>query len=123
MPGQDFGGGDGLDRLAQAHFVADQRPARAYCKQGALGLIAIDGHLEQLLQQSIVDATAKDVVQRRGPSLGVALPRDKIERVVIGAQFMAGLGRRSHEAIQLAEAFRRQGPAARFVEQQRGRLR
>ena len=50
MSRQNLGCRDGLDGLAQPHFIADQHTTRANSKQCALGLIGIEWRFEHLLQ-------------------------------------------------------------------------
>ena len=47
---QQLCGGDGLDRLAQAHLVAEKPAARTCGKQCALGLVRVELGLEQPTQ-------------------------------------------------------------------------
>ena len=44
---EQLGRGDGLDGLAQAHLVADQRPAGARGEQRAFGLVGVERALQQ----------------------------------------------------------------------------
>ena len=52
-PGPQVGErGDGLDRLAQAHLVAEDRPPLAQGELGAEGLVAAERRLQQLVSSS-----------------------------------------------------------------------
>ena len=103
MPRQNFGGRDGLDGFAQAHFIANQRPARPDGEQCAFGLIGIHGHFEQVLHQGISTAAWKNTVERYGTPLGIAPSGNKIKRIVIGAQFMPALGHCGNKMLQFAK--------------------
>ena len=56
MTRQDFSRGDGLDGLAQPHFIADQHPPGPHGKQRTFGLIGIHRHFEQGFQPLILNA-------------------------------------------------------------------
>src|SRR5207248_10592704 len=70
----DLGGGDGLDRLAQAHFVADQAAARLGGKESALTLIVVKRHAQEFLEGRAFDAARKGLRQALAPLVGVADP-------------------------------------------------
>ena len=91
IPGQDFSGSNGLDRLAQTHFVSDQRPARTYGKQGALSPVWVQRHLEQLFHLWISDAAREQVIECKRSPFGIAAASNEVEGVAAGAQFVATL--------------------------------
>jgi len=64
-------------------------------EQGAFGLVRIKWHHEQLLERRVGCAAWKQMVQRRCTPCRIALPRKVVKRIVVGAQFMADLGRSS----------------------------
>ena len=111
MPGQDFGGGDGLDSLAQAHFVTDQRSPRPHREQGAFGLVRIQERLEQIFQRRAVLFGGKRIKPLPAP-LGVTQGGDEIQGIVISAQFMPVFCRQGEKSGQIAESLRRKPPIA-----------
>ena len=122
MPRQYFRRGDRLYGLAQAHVVADQRPAGPHREQRALGLIGIERHLQKRQQRGIGGTAREQLLELRGPPVRIPPSGDEIERIVIGAQLMTALRRHGHEMLQLAEALVRQHPVAFGVEQTGGGL-
>jgi hypothetical protein len=113
MPRKEFGRRDGLDGLAQAHLVADQGSAGAYREERALGLVWIQRRLEQLRQLFVGCPAREQAVEDLRPPRRIAPAGDKVERIVVGTQFVAAFRRRREELLQLAEALLRQDATAR----------
>ncbi len=123
MPRQYFRRGDRLYGLAQSHIVADQGPAGSHREQRALGLIGIERRLQKRQQLGIGSAAREQLRELCRSPVRIPPSRDEIERVVIGAQLMTGLGRHGHEMLELAEALVGQHPVVFGVEQTGGGLR
>src|SRR5690349_23293325 len=60
-----FDGGDRLNRLAQAHLVADQATAGAGGEQGAFGLIIVERDFQQLGQAGRSEEHTSELQSRR----------------------------------------------------------
>ncbi|WP_429346412.1 hypothetical protein [Paraburkholderia sp. Clong3] len=122
MPDQDFRRRDGLHRLAEAHFVADQGAPGTHGEQCAFGLVRIERHLEQLLQRGRRPSLRKLPVEHPGTPRRIVSAGDEIERVVMGAQFVPGLRHPGEKAPEIVETVLRQMPSPRLVEQSGGRF-
>jgi hypothetical protein len=59
MFGHDLGGGDGLYRFAQAHFIADEASPGTGREKRALALIVIQRHIHKLVQRGAADSLGK----------------------------------------------------------------
>ena len=57
--GEDFRGGYGLDRLAQAHVVGDQTSSGLGGKQGTFALVRIKRHFQQFFKRLAMNAAGK----------------------------------------------------------------
>lgn len=110
MAGEDFGGGNRLDGLAQTHFVADQRPPGGYGEQRAFGLVRVKLHLQQLAEPAFSRAVLVQLGKLAPPLLAVAATGHEIERVVVGTQFVTAFRHQRKEARQGVEAFGHQAP-------------
>ena len=67
-----FDGCDRLDRLAEAHLVAEQHPAGPRREQGTLFLIVVQFDLEQILERGAADAAWEGFGHYLAPPLSVA---------------------------------------------------
>src|SRR5271166_4054658 len=103
MPRQYFCRGDRLYGLAEAHIVADQRPAGAHREQRALRLIGIKWRLQKRQQLGIGGAAWKQLGELCDSPVRIPPSGDVIESVVVGPQLMTGLRRYGHEMLEFAE--------------------
>src|SRR5271170_4511253 len=122
MPRQYFCRGDRLYGLAQAHVIADQRPAGSYREQRALRLIGIERRLQKRQQLGIGSAAWEQLRELCDSPVRIPPSGDEIESVVVGPQLMTGLRRYRHEMLEFAEALVGQHPVVFFVEQTDGGL-
>src|SRR5262245_30272437 len=84
----DLGGGDTLDRLAEAHFIADQASAGAGREESSLALVLVEGHAEQLLERGAVDAARESLVHQLAAPLRIADLGHEAERILLAAQIV-----------------------------------
>ena len=88
-PGEDLGGGDGLDGLAQPHVVGDQAAAPLGGRQRADPLVVEQLHLQQLLEGGASRALRKRTSDKLFEPGLVADLGDEPQRVGIAAALVA----------------------------------
>ena len=86
--GKNLDGGDGLDRLAQAHVVGHQRAAGLGGKQRPFALIRIERDLQQLGEGRRANPPRKRRRHALGQLLLVADLGDILQGVVVAAELM-----------------------------------
>ena len=112
-----FGGGDRLHRLAQAHLVGDQCSPGSRGEQRAFGLVRVQARFQQRTQAFVRSRQRVGLGEQRGAPIGIAQLRDELERVVVDAQFMAEPRSRGDEGFERVEAIFGQAPVVLGVEQ------
>src|SRR5262249_33998112 len=103
MAGRDLRGGDGLHGLAQAHLVAEQAAAGAGREQGALRLIIVERHLEQLLELAGADPTRKGRVENLLAAVAIAHLRHETEHVLQTTHLVIEFARLGEESLEAGE--------------------
>ena len=106
--GEDFGGGDGLDRLAKPHVVGQQDAAGRGGKQRPLALIGIQRRLQQLLEGRAADALRECLLDPRGQLRPVPHLGNQCQGVVVAAEFMSVASRSLEELVESSEGLRPQ---------------
>ena len=86
---EQLGRGDGLDGLAQAHLVADQRAAGARGEQRAFGLVRVELDFQELGKRLVIPIFRVGLGQGGMPALAIADLRDELPDLVVSAQFVA----------------------------------
>lgn len=120
MPTQEFGRCKRLDRLAEPHFVGNDRAPRACGGQPALGLVGIQLLAQQRLQCGAGRPLRVEPCELCLARLGIEVGRDEFADVVVDAQIMACSVRCPDESRELAEPVLRQHPNAGGIEQSPG---
>ena len=98
--GEDLGGGDGLDRLAQAHVVGEQAAAGLGGEQGPFALIRIELGLDELVERR---ALAEGLVDPPRQARPVADLGDERHGVVVAADLVPGGRRLLQKLVEVGE--------------------
>ena len=122
MPRHYFCRSDRLNGLAQAHVIADQRPAGSYREQRAIRLIGIERRLQKRQELGIGSAAWEQLLELANSPVRIPPSGDEIESVVLGTELVTGLRCHRHEKFDLAEALLRKHAVALSIEQSGGGL-
>jgi hypothetical protein len=117
-----LGRGNGLDRLAETHLVADQCASGTHRDQRTLELVGIELDLEQFREGPVPGAAGVGVGQRGAAAFAIAQLRYEPPDFVVAAQLVPALLRGAQQRLQSFEPLPRQRPAGIGVEQQTGLL-